>query len=638
MSTATLTSLAMLKVTIDHGGDYLDYLRPFILQVLVDERPDPVTEGIVQEHIRTHFGLEIPEQVIQVVLKRISRNKLIKKKSGTYKIVGELSDPGISARKHDANKQIQEVIHDFIRFSQTTKKPITSNDIAEKAILVFLSQFNITCLKAYLRETALPSINDDNSDTLNMLVSKYIIHLQKTSGEKFESFMVLVQGHMLANALMCPDLQSAPATYRKVTFYLDTPLLVPKLGLDGEMENRKVENLISLLKNLSGSLAIFSHTRDELVGVIRSSADHINDVDSPRNITREARRTGRTKSDLLLMAEKIDDYLIEAQIKIKQTPHFSPQFQIDEADFEEILDKHLMYQNPKTKEYDINSVRSIYTLREKETPTTIEKAKAILVTSNVPFARAAWEYGKSHHEVARDVSSVVNDFSLANMAWLKGPMGSSSLPEIETLAFSYAAFKPSEKLLGRFLTEVDRLGKQNIISPRDHQLLRGFSGKMIDEELMSLTLGDETALTSETITEIAERITQEISREATEKFDQEKMLHKKTQEELAEERTKSKKMQDQLYWRCDKKAKLWSGICAGLMILVVIVCVAYSTWWGFTNSIIDWGLVFITTIVTICSLVFGESVMGIRKKLKKYFLNKFRKLESVAMGVNLEDK
>ena len=60
MSTVTLTSLAILKVHIDQGNDYLDYLRPFILQVLVEHKPDPVTIEVVSDYIRTQFGLEIP--------------------------------------------------------------------------------------------------------------------------------------------------------------------------------------------------------------------------------------------------------------------------------------------------------------------------------------------------------------------------------------------------------------------------------------------------------------------------------------------------------------------------------------------------------------------------------------------------
>ena len=37
--TNTLTSLAILKVTIDGGRDYLDYLRPFILSFGSDTPP-----------------------------------------------------------------------------------------------------------------------------------------------------------------------------------------------------------------------------------------------------------------------------------------------------------------------------------------------------------------------------------------------------------------------------------------------------------------------------------------------------------------------------------------------------------------------------------------------------------------------
>ena len=73
MSTETLTSLAMLKVHVDRRQDYLDYLRPFILQVLVAHTPDPVTDAIVRDLIRADFGLEIPDRAVQVVIKRLSR-------------------------------------------------------------------------------------------------------------------------------------------------------------------------------------------------------------------------------------------------------------------------------------------------------------------------------------------------------------------------------------------------------------------------------------------------------------------------------------------------------------------------------------------------------------------------------------
>ena len=55
----------MLKVHVDRGQDYLDYLRPFILQVLVAHTPDPVTGAIVRDLIRSDFGLEIPDRAFR---------------------------------------------------------------------------------------------------------------------------------------------------------------------------------------------------------------------------------------------------------------------------------------------------------------------------------------------------------------------------------------------------------------------------------------------------------------------------------------------------------------------------------------------------------------------------------------------
>ena len=51
MPTNTLTSLAILKVNIDQGNDSLDYLRPFIFQILTDHNLDPITGGVVSQRV-----------------------------------------------------------------------------------------------------------------------------------------------------------------------------------------------------------------------------------------------------------------------------------------------------------------------------------------------------------------------------------------------------------------------------------------------------------------------------------------------------------------------------------------------------------------------------------------------------------
>ena len=118
MSTETLTSLAMLKVHVDRGQDYLDYLRPFILQVLVAHTPDPVTDAIVRDLIRADFGLEIPDRAVQVMIKRLSRQYPLKKVDGVYRITGKLPDPRIGTEKAKAIRHIKAVITGLGEFSK----------------------------------------------------------------------------------------------------------------------------------------------------------------------------------------------------------------------------------------------------------------------------------------------------------------------------------------------------------------------------------------------------------------------------------------------------------------------------------------------------------------------------------------
>ena len=636
MSSATLTSLAMLKVNVDQGKDYLDYLRPFILQILVDQKPDPVRDWVIRNHLRTQFGLEIPERAVQVVLKRLSKSHPLRKEEGVYRITGILQNPGIIAEKSRADRHIQAVSSGLMEFSKSTAQPIVTLDEAETAICAFLARFNIPCLRAYLRGTTIPTIAG-NHDVHIVLVSEYVLHLQQTDVQRFDSFLIMVQGHMLANALLCPDLQYAPKTYKGVTFYLDTPLLVRRLGLEGEPKKAAAKDLIGLLHNLGATVAAFAHSRDELGRVLRGAADHVDAPDGRGAIVMEARRRGTTKSDLLLLVGQVDDRLREAQIDVKDTPRYIADFQIDETAFEKVLEDEVSYFNPRARECDINSVRSIYVLRARTSPSTIEKSGAVLVTSNSGFAQAACEYGQRHEE-SREVSSVITDFSLANMAWLKAPMGASSLPMTEILAFSYAALQPSNELLNKYLTEIDKLEKHGKITARDHQLLR--SSTLAQEELVRLTLGDEDALTEEAVTETLKRVSNEIKKEESQKLSAEQIAHRKAQEDLTSERAAKRQVQQRLYWRCSRRAKSYSwfvAVCVGVLLLGGI-----TAGWGVKSAVPILGWILLVgssfmTIVTTLDMMVGFSVRQMRERLEKRLLRWFIRREAAATGLDLAD-
>ncbi|MDD4101113.1 MAG: hypothetical protein PHU80_00595 [Kiritimatiellae bacterium] len=635
MSTATLTSLAMLKVNVDQGRDYLDYLRPFILQVLCDHNPSPITDAGVRDFIREDFGLEIPERAVQMVLKRLTRKYPLKRELGVYLISGDLPNPRIAAGKADADRHIRAVVAGLKDLSKNTSRPIASDEEAVQAICMFLSEFNIPCLRAYLRGTAIPPV-ENHDDALVVLVSKYVLSLHDSDPERFSSFLIVVKGHMLANALLCPDLQKAPKTYNGVSFYFDTPLLVRILGLEGQAKQTAVENLITLLQNLGARVAVFSHSRSELERVVRGAADYIDSPNGRGAIILEARRTGKTKSDVLIIAGQIDDMLDKAGIEVVRTPHYDEAYQIDESAFAGVLKDEVSYHNPRAKEDDINSVRSIYALRHGSAPMNVEHAKAVLVTSNSGFAHAAYEFGKDFEET-REVSSVISDFSLANMAWLKAPMGAPDLPMTEVIAFSYAALQPSKELLDKYLSEIDKLEKRGTITERDHQLLR--SSDLAQRELMNLTLGEEEALSEKTIAETLDRVTSEIKKEESAKYKAEQTQHRQTQQTLASEREEKQAVQKRLYWRCYRNANSCAGLISGLLSLFLLVGLGAGIGLTSNNRVTGWILVAgmgILILVTLGNLMVGTTVAGLHRWVHKRCLTWFLKRESKAIGFDLE--
>jgi len=560
-----LCSLAMLKVRINSGGDYLDYVRPYILDVLANDPPDNINDMTVAAKLSDSCGLKIPPRTVQVILQRLAKERLLVKRDGIFICSDELPESDLTAARADANRHISLIVHELIGFSRSTIERVLSEDEATESLINFLSHFSIPCLRSYLRGTTLPDIGGNTNWQL-ALVGHFVEALQ-SQPNLFDSFTMLMQGHMLANALLCPDLHSVSDSYGDVTFYLDTPLLIQLLGLEGEREEQAIKEVIALVQRLKGKVRYFSHTYDELTYSITSSADFIDSYKGRGTIVNEARKSGKQKADLIMLASQAAEILEESGVLAVATPSYSEEnhkFEIAVEAFDAVLSDEIDYNNPRAKDYDIRSVRSIYVLRRDSSPRSIEKAKAVLVTSNTSFSKAAFEYGKSF-QMSREVSSVITDFSLANTAWLKAPQGAPALPQKEVLAFAYAAARPPKGFWDRVLVEAEKLEIDGKITARDHQLLR--SSYSVQIELTRLTLGDEAALTDEKITETIARISDGIRKEAIED-------RNAISEELEQAHTRIGSLAGDLegvrkniYWGCKKQAdREASAISAGVWL------------------------------------------------------------------------
>lgn len=496
----TLTSLAMLKVDIDNQHrSYVDYLSPFVIDVLNDVKDGIVSDIRVADKLRKRFQLQIPTKVVQHVLRRLKQKNYLTIKDNVVLTTQSLPKSSLSKTRADAVTHIQAVLNGLIEESKKHKHNWSADD-ANKAVIAFLGKFTVDCLRTYVFNTSLPEIPQSTSVDL-YIVGKFIKNSRDRNDSAFESFIVLVKGLMYSNALLCPDLESLEKKFQNVTFYFDTPLVLNILGLQDEDSKRAAEELTALLIKLRGSVAVFAHTVQECQNIISFAEANIDNPRVTSRVLEEMRRSNARLSDLILAKGNIDGALKSRGIYVKQTPEYLEDFQIDESTLEEAILEAKPTISDAAVRHDINSIRSIFALRKGRQPVRLEDCGSVFVTLNQSLARAAYRIGKNHNS-AREVSPAITAYSLANIAWLKSPVAAPLLPLHETLALSYAALEPSTDLFRKYVEEMDRLLETSQISATDHEILR--LSNSAREELMELTLGDEHSLTASSIKRILE--------------------------------------------------------------------------------------------------------------------------------------
>lgn len=308
-----------------------------------------------------------------------------------------------------------------------------------------------------------------------------------------------------------------------------------------------------------------------------------------------------------MLAERVDEQLQAMGLSLVESPAFDEathKFEIDENVFASVLDDEVNYHNPRARDYDVRSVRSIYVLRKGRAPGSLEKCHAVFVTNNSGFATAAYDYGKKH-EQSREVSAVITDFSLANTAWLKAPPGAPSLPRKEVLAFAYAALRPTTEFWSRVVNEVDKLQSSGIISARDHQLLR--SSHHVQIELMRLTLGNDEALNEHSILETLRRVTVEIKHEEAVRLAAVEAEHEATRKQLGDELARVDGIKKAIFWRAERQADIEA------LILSVLV-------WGAQILVAVAGIVKLEEFPTLARAAIGvAAVSGVLRLLGTHF-------------------
>jgi hypothetical protein len=499
--TQALVSVAMLKANLDlEGRDYIDQLNQFVRAALASQQGAIDVHALAQR-MTEDFGLKIPEPVVEAALRRLRKQNVIEKVSHTYTVTSVILNDAFDARRERARRDIQRVVTAFGMFCQAEFARTVTEEDCVSAIVEFVSRFSIECLRSHVQRTPLPRLQHD--DQLSYAFARFVNSAQETDVNLFDVIEVVFKGVMLANAFTCPDLDSIKKKFNKVTFYLDTSLVLSAIGVHGQAEQRKIGELLGLLGKLEGSTCVFRHTVAEIDGVLAWCESNLGKAKYRNRVLEHLTRTGATRSDITLLRGSLEEKIRDVNLGIVDTPAYVNDYQIDESVLEGLLYEEVEHLRARAAQHDINSVRSIYALRTGTAPRRLEEARAVFVTGNQAYARAVDDYSRKF-EIAREVSPVITDFSLANVAWLKAPVASVNLPKYELLALCYAGLEPSDKLWQRFLHAAEKLRSAGRITADDLAVLR--SDGRARQDFMDLTVGRDEEFDTSNLETVIERV------------------------------------------------------------------------------------------------------------------------------------
>lgn len=560
----TLLSFAMLKEKIDNNSSYIEYFEPYILHCIneLKKHNTIIIDNTVQQSLKAIFGLNIPQRTINLMLQRISRKGFIQKTNKIYYITSKFPQDNSNKIHNDINEfqeKVDNIIQSLISFASKEFNRDFDEEKALATLLLFFSNFGITCLDTFLSNSTIPEESyKDTTDNELIIIANFINYINNTNLEIFHSLLILLEGCMCANSLLCPELENAPKNFKDVTFYFDVKPLLHILELEDPESNNLTKQLVNIIIQLKGQLAYFEHTLDELIAIIEAALY----TPDARGSIADRLRTGKLKKSKLQPytdREYVKKILQVKQFTWKKTPSYeykcnSENSQINEIKLEEIIENYkLRYMRNEAKARDINSIRSIYAIRKKARPRSIEKCIAILVTHNKKLALCAKEYGKYECDV--EVTPAIDDYSLINLAWLKTPVDRADITRKELMAQAYSLLLPSDKFINKILQIAQTMRDNNDITLDEYAILR--SDPKIARELYNMTLGEDEDLSMPSLQEVLkrhtlaiEKNTREDEKRNTEKEKREKLKYQKRSLSLLKQNTNFKNRLKQIAFVC----------------------------------------------------------------------------------------
>lgn len=500
--------------------DYLELLKPFVLKCMPESEGVAIDIEKLQQDLNEKYQLEILCNVVEKILRRLCKQKkgaYVVKKNGEFFVNGNYNSRQFDERQAKIRESIEKVIDAFQSFLHEKKHKSVSSETAREYISIFFDTYNYSIYSDLDRAKEI-TLNDNGES--NYYVAQFILCEHEKDSLVFDYINEMIKGTLVAKSIYFFMNATNDINHKQIirdtAFYLDTRLLIEVLGLNLEQEEKAMRELLSIVIENGGRLYTFSHYIDELKGIIYR---YIKSPES-RLALSLARfvKESYSVADAEAYMKTIDLRLNELGIDIVDKPSYEDNIKkqnwhIDYTELKKVLSANIDYSKRDNVDYsdallrDADTIEAIAYWRGPHKPCSVFDCKAIFVTQNGDIARAIYKSYQKERFCKGEINFVITDVDLTAMMWLR-TFGSKneqdSLPKLKLLENAYAACKPTNAVMNRFLTKVQGLADSEKISQETAILLRSQYG--LYDDISELTDNNADKIDDRLIKEMEARV------------------------------------------------------------------------------------------------------------------------------------
>ncbi len=623
MSSATLTSLAILKVNWDRlGKDYVENFVPFVAEALRSGTEDVVSLSKLQESLKAGFGLDLPLNPLRHVLQRAAKHGYVRRESGVfYRNVARCSQINFAQIRESVLSTHDYVVSRVRGFARTEYSLDWSDDDAASAIQSFLAEHSLKVL--YASAEGSPILLRGSPKEAPYIVGALLTRAKNVEPALLDHFTVLVKGYLLANAIYLPDPGRVAQRFRDTKVYFDTSFLVFAAGFAGPERQAPCMELLELLREYGATLCCLKATFDEVRGILDACATRIRSGrlrDAYGPTIEYFIEVGKTASDVELMSARLAHKLRALGVSVEDKPPYEEEFQIAESSFEAAIEREIGYRNPRARVHDVDCISAVARLRRDRHSYDVETCRAVFVTTNSALAKVTRAFFQKE---APDGAAAlcVTDYALGNLLWLKNPTKAPELPQRRLMADAFAAVQPPEDLWKAYLAEIAKLQERNQISADEYYVLRhSLTAKRI---LMDLTAGDATAFSEGTVSQILEVAKEHLRADLEERLGQEQRKREAAENTAQHLEEREVGRRDRVRTRAENFGRVLARTVAVVLFLVLVAGAFLSFPWALP-AFAEAGARYLVGVLlaaffvyTVANVIWGTTVSSISVRLER---------------------